>query len=650
MRRTVHGLMAFLVLGLGLIGCGKSEEELKKEQAIVGLGQLTDAGIEVQADLVKQLIALGKPAVAPLSEALPKSSLGKKLALIHILGQIKDVGALEPLTKELKTGPAEVRRAVVEALGAMALLDGLRPLSDAALDDPEPAVRAAAATSLGQLNDPRVLPVLLGMLRDPSPAPREAAIVALASLGEPALNPLLEARRSEEEAVRTGAQLALDRLAQKFKAQLISEDVEVRVAAIQALGRIGDPKLARSLAPLLVDSEERVRLAAARALERLRNPATRSALRRALQQPEETAAVRLALTIALGKMGDEGALQALVENLASPDASVRAAAAQALREAGLVALPALQTALQSDQASVRAAAVRALGSLGHLQAQPGEAKYLADRINNVVVPALIQALQDPDAYVRAAAALSLGEIRSEKALEPLLAKVKEPDPRVAWCAAWAVEKTGERALPSLFQTAPKRLSREEIRLLGRIGGPASREALVAILQDPQQQELHPEAAWALGEIGGRDVAVALLQALDSPEAKTRQAAAWALARAVRREKNRDEEGWPQRALQALRRRSVEDESLAVRQAAGQAAVAIDPAGGDLVDQWMALLQDRDPQRRQAAARALGRRGDLRAVPTLEKVLSDPEPSVREAARKALSAITGQPLQAVPERL
>jgi len=650
MRRTVHGLMAFLALGVGLIGCGKSEEELKKEQAIAGLGQLTDAGVEAQADLVKRLIALGKPAVAPLAEALPKSSGGKKLAIIHILGQIKDIGALEPLTKELKTGPAEVRRAVVEALGAMALLDGLRPLSDAALDDPEPAVRAAAATSLGQLNDPRVLPVLLGMLRDARPAPREAAIAALGSLGEPALNPLLEARRSAEEAVRTGAESALARLAQKFRADLLSEDVEVRVAAIQALGRIGNPELARSLVPFLMDSEERVRLAAVRALERLRNPATRGALRGVLQQPEETPAVRLAATMALGKMGDEAALQELVENLASTEGAVRAAAARALREAGLVALPALQTALRSDQAAVRAAAARALGSLGHLQVQPGEAEYLAARIDAVVVPALIQALRDPAAYVRAAAALSLGEIRSRKALEPLLEKVKEPDPLVAWCAAWAVEKTGERAIPSLLQTTPRPLSPEEVRLLGRIGGPAAKAMLLGVLQDPQQQEAHPEAAWALGELGGRDSAMALLQALDSPKAATRQAAAEALARLARREKDRTGEDWTPRALQALRSRSVEDESPAVRQAAGQAAVEMDPAGGDLVDQWTALLQDRDPQRRLAAARALGARGDLRAVPALQKALSDPQPPVREAAREALQAITGQPLQTAPAQL
>lgn len=644
MRHAVHFLVVFLAAEAGLVGCGKSEEELKKEQAVAGLGRLTDAGLEAQADLVKQMVALGKPAVGPLVEALPKSSGGKKLAIIHILGQIKDVEAVEPLTQELKIGPAEVRQSVVKALGVMALLDGLRALSDAAQDDPDPAVRAAAATSLGQLNNPRVLPVLLRMLRDGNPAPREAAIAALASLGEPALNPLLEARQREEEAVRTGTHLALARLAQKFKADLLSQDLEVRLAAIEALGRIGNPALARSLTPLLTDSEEKVRLTVARVLERLGNPATKGALRGVLQRPEETAAVRLAATIALGKMGDEEALQMLVENLASSEEAVRVPAAQALREAGLAALPALQKALQSDQPTVRAAGARALGSLGHLKSGAAESEYLASRIEETVVPTLIQALRDPTAYVRAAAALSLGEIRSAKALEDLLKRVKDADPLVAWCAAWAMEKNGKKATSVLLQAGRGQLSAAEIRLLGRLGDPAGSATLVTILADPTQKEVHPEAVWALGEIGIQDP-TPLLQALDSPAAETRRAAAWALARWHRSAgTGRGEEGWQPIVLQALRRRSVEDEAPEVRQAAEQVLTAIDPQGKDPVEHWKALLSDRDPQRRTAAARTLGARGDLRAVPALEKALSDPAPSVRKAAWEAIHTMTGQPPQ------
>jgi HEAT repeat protein len=632
MTRTVCILAMFLAT-LGVLGgCGKSEEELKKEQAVVLLGQLTDADPAAQKSQVEKLVALGKPAVAPLTEALPKSAGGKELTIIHVLGQIKDVGALEPLTQEWKTGPAEVRQGVVTALGVIASIDGLRTLSDAAEDDPAAAVRAAAATSLGQLNNPRVLPVLLRVLRDESEKVHQAAIAALGSLGQPALNPLLEARQSEEEAVRTGAWLALEQLAHKFKADLTSQDVEVRVTAVESLGRIGNPAHAKALTLLLMDKEERVRLAAARSLERLQNPATKVLLRQAMQRPEETAPVRLAATIALGKMGDEGALQKLVADLDDPDDAVRVSAAIALGESGTAAAPLLRTALKSGPPPVRAGAARALGALGDEQS----------------VPDLLAALQDSEPYVRATAALSLGEIGSEEAVEPLLGLLDDADPVVAWCAAWAVEETGETALQPLVQAAQERLSPEEARLLGRIGGPAGREVLVAALHDPQQKAVHPEVVWSLGQIGARRNALPLLRALNSSEEATRQAAAAALARmnrltagkTLRRGAEPPGLELTRRAVRSLRRRSAADESAAVRQAAGLAVVQVDPEGGDLVDQWLVLLETRDPALRAAAARALGARGDLRAIPSLEKALTDPDPQVQEAARKALHAITG----------
>jgi HEAT repeat protein len=58
---------------------------------------------------------------------------------------------------------------------------------------------------------------------------------------------------------------------------------------------------------------------------------------------------------------------------------------------------------------------------------------------------------------------------------------------------------------------------------------------------------------------------------------------------------------------------------------------------------LAGLEDALPQSRQAAADALGSLGPLakEAVGALEKTANDQEPSVREAAAKALRAIAGR---------
>ncbi|MBD2514033.1 HEAT repeat domain-containing protein, partial [Nostoc sp. FACHB-973] len=104
---------------------------------------------------------------------------------------------------------------------------------------------------------------------------------------------------------------------------------------------------------------------------------------------------------ALGKIGNQQAVSALINALQDEDSSVRSIAAEALGKIGnQQAVSALINALQDEDSSVRSIAAEALGKIGNQQA----------------VSALINALQDEDSSVRSIAAEALGKIAGSEVL------------------------------------------------------------------------------------------------------------------------------------------------------------------------------------------------------------------------------------------
>ena len=109
------------------------------------------------------------------------------------------------------------------------------------------------------------------------------------------------------------------------------KNAAVRATAAWALGEL-EPKTApRGLISALTDDDERVRMTAAWALSEIGDAAALPALRTALSRPA-TDPTRKAQIRALLETGEDP--DRLVEQLKSPDASVRAAVAQALAGKG----------------------------------------------------------------------------------------------------------------------------------------------------------------------------------------------------------------------------------------------------------------------------------------------------------------------------
>lgn len=108
-------------------------------------------------------------------------------------------------------------------------------------------------------------------------------------------------------------------------------DPLVRAAALQALGRHGDPEDATLVAKSLTSPFRQVRLAAAKSLQRLHDPAVADMIWPRLVDGAEDSDVRTELAIALGQYPTPAVFQALVAALSQRDLAVNIAAVDSLR-------------------------------------------------------------------------------------------------------------------------------------------------------------------------------------------------------------------------------------------------------------------------------------------------------------------------------
>ena len=159
-------------------------------------------------DLLAAIEKMGEPVVEPLIEALGDREGTVRKFAATILGNLRDVRAIEELGMTLYDLHHEVSQAAAEALahfGASAV-----EVLQEALHHPEAAVREHAALGLGRVQDVRVAPLLIERLNDPERIVRRQVIVSLGGLQD---DPARQALQSVA-ADRTDRELSL--LAKQF--------------------------------------------------------------------------------------------------------------------------------------------------------------------------------------------------------------------------------------------------------------------------------------------------------------------------------------------------------------------------------------------------------------------------------------------------
>lgn len=419
-------------------------------------------------------------------------------------------------------------------------------------------VRFAAAQSLADYDDPRAVTGLIGALRDEDNQVRWAAVRSLERhSGDSVIRALLYALRDKDYLVSDSAAEALGRMGARAVPGLIDAlsdpSVDVRGAAIDALGQIADPASVPALIRCLNDNNrpnrEIARIAdrAADVLERIGTPQALTALaawRDRAVQLAASAAEPAKPNIPDGRKASPAretawsSLDQTIEALHSPDWHTKLAASKQLRLQaknlrGLddpAVIERLAGALRDRESAVRWAAVEALAWIRDPASLPMLLETLHDKhwtirlavIRALVeighataVPALLEALRDRQASIREAAAEAVGRLAvGPEAIPNLQAALADPEGFVRRAVVEALGEIGDKTVtPSLIEMledSDSQVRWAAIEALGKLGDPAAVEPLIGQLHDVDGP------SWEDRRIC--DIAADVLESIGTPEA------------------------------------------------------------------------------------------------------------------------------------
>ncbi|TMQ10064.1 MAG: tetratricopeptide repeat protein [Deltaproteobacteria bacterium] len=552
----------------------------------------------------------------------------------------------------------------------------------------------------------RYVPRLVERVKHGSDEVRQAARAELVRIGGHGLQPLLEALRDEKEQSQQRVAVAvLGHLGNKGAA-----------APLVHMARV-EPKDVRRVGTLQENLDREVRVDALVAAGRLGDPAVLGDVLPLMEQKDS--AMREAATFALGRSGDRRAVAPLIKALDDTRPSIQVLACFGLAQIDDPRVPPAVIKTLSDARrhdGVRAACAFALG-----------ARRVA-----AGAPALLAALADNRGEAQRLAAWSLGQIGDPRALGPLLrayfARAGHSEDELIWAigrtsgAGLTPSMTVGGGAPGEFPLRGGKYNLDEAIALvpGELPRPVAssrlvvdhaadvargltdalaehRDVIVAVLEDldgaPAQLSLGAlaptttsdprlEAALAtIGQViepsvtaqlaaddpkvralavsvlakldaGKRTVDAAITKALDDSADQVRAAAMNAIAALAARRgatppalvaalvKALASPSWGDRRIAALALgrlgdkgdpgaliKAAGDPSSFVREAVAQALAGAGPA----IEALLALSRDEVPQVRAAAARSLGTLKDDRGAKRRGELTADPDPSVRAAA-------------------
>jgi HEAT repeat protein len=526
-----------------------------------------------------------------------------------------------------------VRRVVVSALARLGD-EALEPLREVLVHRRGNEARVAAAvdalvTSLGNAEQ-----VAIALTKESEPA---VVCDGLQVLGRRrasgAMPELAHLVHSENDNVALAALEAVGRIGDPPAVDLLIEAVESRsffraFPAIDLLGRTGDPRAVRPLMALLRNPHYAIE--AARALGRTGQPAAVAPLANLLTKQSD-ADVRIgALSLVeihdryVERFGSGGvvadtlrsidtaaASRRLTRAIVDADSSERAAICRVLGWiGGTGAIHDLVALLDGDPDAARAAATALAGLeqdaepdlLRALRESDSERRLLLLPIvgrRSSATEDIIVCLEDQNPNVRALACDALGRIGDDKAIPVLFSRLADEDARVSQGAVAAIQAIGgqevERQAIEAARSPNARIRRPALRILAYFGSPTTLGLFLEAMQD--------------GDERVRDVAANGLAAIDEPQA------VGAL-------------------LKASSHASPRTRATAVR-ALGQT-----DANDDVRAHLLLALSDEDAWVRYYAVQALSRRGDRSSAERIAALLTDPAGHVRVAVVDALARLRG----------
>ncbi len=494
------------------------------------LGRLDDPAPVVRIQIIAALARLGDVrAVVPLVGKVQDSSPEVREAVSRALGDLGDARASSALVLALRDTNLDVRRDTLASLGRMRAADAVDAIAPFA-QDRTPSLRAAAVSALGRIASPEAVRVLVESLGTGDDAgatlertPLRDALVAAGVTAIPSLRAVLEG--SPSAAAGASAAWVLGELHAHSEAASVVAAMRRGTlptsAALHALTGAGTAAEVPVVLEFVADASPAVRaeaLGAAAALLDPDHPDGRAVepLAAVLRDARPSAAERTRIARLLGRTGAPRAAPLLVELLHAREPTLRLAAIDALgtlgpatpgsamagappsapTNPGTVVDDALLEVLASPDATVRLHAAVALGESGGAHARD----------------ALMAQLDGGDEVDRAAVLTALGGILTRTPSESAIAKLGQALQLAAGPERDAIiEALGRAALPSALRALDG---------LARSDEPADRQAVAVLLpahvDDAQSSSaratartllgdadaaVRAQAAWSLGVLG-----------------------------------------------------------------------------------------------------------------------------------------------------
>ena len=275
---------------------------------------LKDTDDQVRSAAVEALNKIADPSSADaLIVALKDPHKHVRAVAATALGSFGGSRAVEPLLRMVADKQWEVRESVCVALGRLKDVRAFEPLV-AALKDRDREVRESALRGLGHLHDPRALAKVVPLLVDDQESVRQIAFVTLGHLdmhwdatdaARGAMPVLQEGLKHSQYWVRQAAADALARIGEMKRVEV----APVVIAPAEVIAGLVEPSHLRKqttvevLAGLLLDFDRELRYAAAEALGRLGQASAVAPLTRSFKDsdPEICKAAAVAVELLRGK-------------------------------------------------------------------------------------------------------------------------------------------------------------------------------------------------------------------------------------------------------------------------------------------------------------------------------------------------------------
>jgi HEAT repeat protein/tRNA A-37 threonylcarbamoyl transferase component Bud32 len=283
--------------------------------------------------------------------------------LFKIIGEVADESSVDDLVARIEGKDPVARLHIINVL-ARFNLPKVQQAVQKQLKDNSKFIRSAALSALAKMDGPFDMPLIVGMLRDPEIEVQNKAVDVVVKANHPeTIKYLVDVLKDENEYARRAAVEVLNVVGTsksvKYLLEVIADsDWWVRTRAADALGKIGGPRVVDAVLALIKDENQDIRRAAIEILNQTKDERAVAQLIDATRDPDwwvsERAVDALAeigsskalprfidmlqgeakslptVIRAIGKIGDQKALENLLPLLSRPENEIKVEAIAAL--------------------------------------------------------------------------------------------------------------------------------------------------------------------------------------------------------------------------------------------------------------------------------------------------------------------------------